>query len=194
MLSKTANYLARRLLNNNVIKEDSFDIYVYGFELLISFLFSTLLVIASGIIIGKLLETLAFLVVFIFLRSYSGGYHAKKYSICTIVTLGVYAAVILLSSFINVNAVSYLLLWIVGFTLLFLWAPIENPNKEITNKRKIIYKWISILLFVIFLVVGILFIQLYPQISNTVFFTLCADIILMLPEKLRKGDKKDVIL
>ena len=194
MLSKTANYLARRLLNNNVIKEDSFDIYVYGFELLISFLFSTLLVIASGIIIGKLLETLAFLVVFIFLRSYSGGYHAKKYSICTIVTLGVYAAVILLSSFINVNVVSYLLLGIVGFILLFLWAPIENPNKEITNKRKIIYKWISILLFVIFLVVGILFIQIYPQISNTVFFTLCADIILMLPEKLRKGDKKDVIL
>lgn len=194
MLSKTANYLARRLLNNNVIKEDSFEIYVYGFELLISFLFSTLLVIASGIIIGKLLETLAFLVVFIFLRSYSGGYHAKKYSICTIVTLGVYAAVILLSSFINVNVVSYLLLGIVGFILLFLWAPIENPNKEITNKRKIIYKWISILLFVIFLVVGILFIQIYPQISNTVFFTLCADIILMLPEKLRKGDKKDVIL
>ena len=194
MLSKTANYLARRLLNNNVIKEDSFDIYVYGFELLISFLFSTLLVIVSGIIIGKLLETLTFLVVFIFLRSYSGGYHAKKYSICTIVTLGVYAVVILLSSFVNVNIMFYLLLGIVGFILLFLWAPIENPNKEITDKRKILYKWISILLCVIFLVVGILFIQLHPLISNAVFFTLCADIILMLPDKFRKGDKKDVIL
>lgn len=194
MLSKTANYLARRLLNNNIIKEDSYDIYVYGFELLISFLFSTFLVIVSGIIIGKPLETLAFLVVFIFLRSYSGGYHAKKYSICTIVTLGVYAAVILLSSFVNVNIMFYLLLGIVGFILLFLWAPIENPNKEITDKRKILYKWISILLFVIFLVVGILFIQLHPLISNAVFFTLCADIILMLPDKFRKGDKKDVIL
>ena len=88
----------------------------------------------------------------------------------------------------------YLLLGIVGFILLFLWAPIENPNKEITDKRKILYKWISILLFVIFLVVGILFIQLHPLISNAVFFTLCADIILMLPDKFRKGDKKDVIL
>ena len=108
--------------------------------------------------------------------------------------MGIYAVVILLSSFINVNVVSYLLLGIVGFTLLFLWAPIENPNKEITNKRKIIYKWISILLFVIFLAVGILFIQLYPQISNIVFFTLCADVLLMLPNKFKKGDKKDVIL
>ena len=194
MLNKTANYIAKRLLNNQIIKEDSYDIYVYGLELLISFIFSTLLVIAIGAIIGRILETITFLIVFIFLRSYSGGYHAKKYYVCTIVTLCIYISTILLSLFVQTNLIMYAILGIVGLTLLIMWAPIENPNKEITQRKRKKYKFISIVLFVAFLASGIILYYFYPYISNTVFFSLCADILLMFPDKLKKGEKINVIL
>ena len=197
MLHKTANCLARNLLKHRVIQEDSFDVYVYGFELLLSFLFSTSLIIVSGLIMRKIFETIAFLVVFIFLRSYSGGYHASKYYVCTIVTLCVYALVMAASSLLSVNYLAFVILCIMGIVPLSIWAPIENPNKEISQNRKRIYKIISIVLFLSFVAFGILILPHFSEIGCTVFYTLCADIILMLPciiKKPMKGETRDEVL
>lgn len=197
MLHKTASSLARNLLRHQVIQEDSLDVYVYGFELLLSFLFSTSLIIISGLIMHKVLETIAFLVVFIFLRSYSGGYHASKYYVCTIVTLCVYASVMALSSFLSINFLAFAVLSVLGLISLTIWAPIENPNKEITPKRKRIYKGVSIVLFMFFVSLGILILPHFSKIGSTVFYTLCADIILMFScilKKFRKGEIRDEVL
>ena len=189
MLNKTAMCLARKLLRHRVIQEESLDVYVYGFELLLSFLFTTLLIIAIGLILQKGLETIAFLVVFILLRSYSGGYHASKYYICTLVTISVFSIVMLLSHFVTVSIVAYPFLGVSGLIALFALAPIENPNKEITPKRKTIYKYVSIGIFLAFLAFGILMNSYVSVISSTVFYTLCADIILMFPCIFKKGEK-----
>lgn len=197
MLHKTADNLARSLLKHRVIQEDSFDVYVYGFELLLSSLFSTCLIIVSGLIIHKILETIAFLVVFIVLRSYSGGYHASKYFVCTIVTLCVYASVMAASSLLAVNYLAFVILCILGIVPLSIWAPIENPNKEISQKRKRIYKVISIVLFLSFVLFGVLILPHFSETGCTVFYTLCADIILMLPCKIMKsmkGETRDEVL
>jgi len=189
MLNKTATCLARRLLRHQVIQEELLDVYIYGFELLLSFLFTTLLIISIGLIFQKGLVTIVFLVVFIFLRSYSGGYHASKYYVCTLVTIGVYSIVMLLSHFLIVNIVAYPFLGVLGLIALLVWAPIEIPNKEITPKRKTIYKYVSIGFFLTFLVSGIIMNPHASVIGSTVFYTLCADIILMFPCIIKKGEK-----
>ena len=89
MLNKMATYLARKLLRHQIIQEEALDVYVYGFELLLSFLFTTLLIVTLGLAFQRFLETTVFLGVFIFLRSYSGGYHASKYYACTLVTINI---------------------------------------------------------------------------------------------------------
>ena len=72
MLNKTAASLANRLMLHGVITNDVLDIYIYGFELLLSFLFSTTLMVISGFLINKIPETIVFLTVFILLRSFTG--------------------------------------------------------------------------------------------------------------------------
>ena len=134
MLYKLSARLADRLFNHGVIAEEDKDIYVYGFQLLISFLFSTSLVLLIGAVLGKIAETLAFLIVYILLRSFSGGYHANSYAVCTIVTVSVYLIVILMSSLVNVNLIAYLSLFILGIILLALMAPVRHPNKKISSK------------------------------------------------------------
>ena len=189
MLNKMATYLARKLLRHQIIQEEALDVYVYGFELLLSFLFTTLLIVTLGLAFQRFLETTVFLGVFIFLRSYSGGYHASKYYACTLVTINIYSIVMLLSYFVTVSIVAYSILGVLGLIALFVWAPIENPNKEITPKRKTIYKYVSIGMFLAFLAFGIRMNLYVSVISSTVFYTLCADIILMFPCIFKKGEK-----
>ena len=181
MLYKLSARLADRLFNHGVIAEEDKDIYVYGFQLLISFLFSTSLVLLIGAVLGKIAETLAFLIVYILLRSFSGGYHANSYAVCTIVTVSVYLIVILMSSLVNVNLIAYLSLFILGIILLALMAPVRHPNKKISSKDTIKYKIISLGLFSIFVCIGIYMLSRNIKLANSVFYTLCADVTNLFP-------------
>lgn len=181
MLYKISARLADRLLNRGAIAAEKKDIYVYGFQLLISFLFSTSLVLLIGAVFGKIGETLAFLIVYILLRSFSGGYHANSYAVCTIVTISVYLIIILMSSLINVNLIAYLSLLLCGIILLAFMAPVRHPNKKISSKDAIKYKIISLCLYSIFAGVGIYMLSVNIKLGNAVFYTLCADIINLFP-------------
>lgn len=181
MLLKLSQRLANRLFNHGAISEELKDVYVYGFQLLISFVFSTSLVLFIGVALSKLIETLMFLIVYILLRSFSGGYHSKTYFMCTIITICVYLIVVLFTSFLDVNLIAYLSLLFIGTVLLLLLAPVKHPNKIITARNVIKYKAISIVLFIIFISIGIYFIAFDIRLSNVVFYTLCADIVNLFP-------------
>lgn len=80
MLNKMAVKITDKLVMKKIVSDDMADIYIYGFELLISFFFSTIGVLIIGIILGRFLQTLMFLATFILLRSFTGGYHANTYT------------------------------------------------------------------------------------------------------------------
>lgn len=179
MLNKGAVRLANRLLTKGIISEDYFDIYVYGFELLISSILSTSIILLIGIILGKILQTIAFLITFSLLRSFTGGYHANSYCFCSVVTLSIFGLVLLFSELVNINLFAYMVLAVVGFTLLFIFAPIENPNKKLTLIQKRKFKIISLVVFIVFVLIGIFLKSFFEQISNVIFIVLLADILLL---------------
>ena len=168
MLTKIATLLTIQLQKNGVVSEESEDVYIYGFELLISFIFSTTIIITLGLIFDVFLETLCFLVVFILLRSFTGGYHAKKYWQCTIVTLAVYAFTMVLSKTILPNIAVYTALVVVGVTVIFIMAPVENCNKPLSAAEKKRHKLVSIVLFVAFFLLSLLCYNSHPSLSASV--------------------------
>lgn len=189
MLNKLSKKLATRLVKNKIISYEDVDIYVYGFELLLSFLFSTLLILCIGAVFDCIVETIFFLIIFILLRSFSGGYHALTYSFCTFVTLSVYGTTILLSHYTHINYISFYIIACIGIITLSILAPVINPNKEISSKKAIQHKITSILLFVTFCTAGIVSLKKYPILSNTIFYSLCADILLLFPKNIKKQKK-----
>lgn len=193
MLNKIASKFTNRLLSQNIIEREYFDIYVYGFELLISFFLSTSTIVLIGIILGCIEQTIVFLAVFILLRSFSGGYHATTYSMCAIVTLFTYGLVIFLSSYVYINHLGYMLLGITGFLLLALFAPVEHPNKVTTRKQKLYHKLISLILFIAFLSVGIRMSTIKPILGNVVFYSLSADLLLLFVKNKRRKEKRNEI-
>lgn len=194
MLNKVATKLTKTMLAYKIIAEDMFDIYVYGFELLLSFLFNTTIIIIAGILLGRILQTLLFLLIFVLLRSFTGGYHANTYGVCTTVTFMVYGGVLLLSELFVPSMLFYGVLAIVGVTLLLALAPIEHPNKKITEKKKRKYKHISLVLFLVFITVGALLCHADFQLNAVVFFTLTADLLLLFVKNRKKGENKHEVL
>lgn len=194
MLNKIATKITKTMLVHKIIAEDMVDIYVYGFELLLSFLFNTTIIMIAGILLGRLLQTLMFLLIFVLLRSFTGGYHAKTYGVCTLVTFLVYGGVLLFSELFVPSMLFYGVLAIVGVALLLTLVPIEHPNKKITQKKKRKYKHISLILFLIFITVGALLCHVDWQLNAVVFFTLTADLLLLFVKNRKKGENKHEVL
>ena len=189
MLNKMAVKITDKLVLKKIVSDDMADIYIYGFELLISFVFSTISVVIIGLILGRFLQTLMFLTTFILLRSFTGGYHANTYAMCSFVTLSLFGVVLLLTEFVFVPLYLFPILGLIG-TVIMLWqVPIEHPNKKLSDIQKRKYKVISLFLFWMFTVAGGLFCYFGSSLSASVFYTLIADIMLLFI-KSRKGRRK----
>lgn len=179
MLNKLAAKISSKMLQRGVISGEMFDIYVYGFELVLSFLFSVAVMLFVGIVTNRILHTILFLLVFITLRSFTGGYHANTYGVCFMVTISVFIVTILLAEYINICWWYYLLLLSVGLPLLYIFAPIEHHNKPLETNDKARCKMISTILFLSFNIVGMVFTKVNATLSSVIFFTLVFDLFLL---------------
>ena len=179
MLNKLAAKISSKMLQRGVISGDMFDIYVYGFELVLSFLFSVAVMLFVGIVTNRILHTILFLLVFITLRSFTGGYHANTYGVCFMVTISVFIVTILLAEYINICWWYYLLLLSVGLPLIYIFAPIEHHNKPLETNDKARCKMISTILFLSFNIVGMVFTKVNATLSSVIFFTLVFDLFLL---------------
>lgn len=83
------NYLSNKFisicLEEKIIDVDS-DIYKYGFESILSSYLCIAIVLFTGIFIKYKLIAFFYLLIFYFIRKYSGGYHCDSYLKCIIWT------------------------------------------------------------------------------------------------------------
>jgi len=191
MENKLSKIICEHLLSDNIIEKAYLEVYIYGMELLLSFLFSTGIILAIGIASGRWISTILFLVIFIALRRFTGGYHADTYLKCKLFTIGTYLAVMLLSEFSKVNTCWYLLLTIPGILVICKIGPVENPNKTLTWAEKKKHKFTSIILYCVSILFGINIRVISHTLSNVVCYTLIAIITLMILTNLKKGDSRN---
>lgn len=189
MEHKWAMQICKKLLKEGIISSEQEEIYIYGFELILSFLTCTTIILLIGLILGEIVNTLIFLLLFILIRRCAGGFHAKTHLQCQLYTTGFYLTVIVLSIYTAVPLWSYPLLAIAGGTIILWLGPIENPNKTLTLLEKQKNKWIGFFLFEFVAGCGYWIGHLQFLVSNTIFYTLALIIILMIVPKLMERRK-----
>jgi len=186
-----SKHICNYLLSTKVINEEYIEVYIYGTELLLSFLISTSIILAIGLITNRLINTIVFLTVFTLVRRFTGGFHANTYLMCKLFTVGTYLTVLFASEKLTINYISFLILSLIGLFIICLWGPIEHPNKPITNSNKKRCKTISIILYSILSLLGIGIIRLSGTLSSVVCYTLTSVIALMILSILKKGTSKN---
>lgn len=180
------DYLCKR----EIIKQEYYDVYVYGTELTLSFLITTFIILAIGIIFGNIIGSIMFLTVFIFLRRFTGGYHANTYLKCKVITVGSFLLSLFAAQIFNIPWWLYLILLIVGNIVIYFLAPIENPNKPLNNSEKHKFKLLSHVFFSAISIIGLLFNIFIPYNTNILWFSILSVIILMNVSKIKKGGSR----
>lgn len=163
--------------------------YVYGTELLLSFIISTSIILLIGMLIHRMIKTLIFLAAFILLRRYTGGYHAKTYLRCKIVTVATYLSVVLFSELFHPTLLWLACLGMIGISTILMIGPIESPNKPLTAEERKKHKFTGLGLFVLVFIFACL---PYNPYGNVFYFSLASVIVLMLVTLIvRKEDKHE---
>lgn len=142
MLESIAEDITFLLLKNKIIEYEDSDIYIYGFQVIISSMMVTMSLLILGVLLNRILLTLVFMLVFVSLRINTGGYHADQFKDCLRLSLMIYLVEILLVKLIpnEYKIISSFIALIIGTSIIFVKAPVEHKNNPLTPIEKIKYK------------------------------------------------------
>ena len=192
MIDLLGSKISSKFVEHKIITEDMVDIYKYGVEITISSIIGFALVLIIGLIFKSLMQALIFYMVFIILRSFTGGYHASSYLKCNLVFSITASLVIFFSKAatevqFSTGVINSLFLPALS---VFIWlAPIENPNKTIEKKRRIYFKTGSVLAAVILYIFSlVLYIYNHTFESAIIVTTMFITALMCMITKFQKGE------
>ena len=135
MIEKYVN----NLVNKNIIEPGKQEIYTYGIRQGILIIINIATVVGIGLVMGLLAESMVFLVTYMLIRTYAGGYHAKSQLGCYIFSTVAVTVILLGIKHITFSGSIYLLATLISATIIYVLSPIENINKPLSQKEKILY-------------------------------------------------------
>lgn len=153
--SKITSYL----LEGKRVTDGEFDEIRFGIELVITQSILLIIIFTIGLLLGKLLETIVFLVIMVSLRTLVDGYHADSFIKCMIITTSAYILCMLVYEHLNI----YILI------ILMLYAAKAFFFQKSSLLKKNVFR--SQLLFIVYL---LLIVISYPKsmISYLIGFTI----------------------
>lgn len=124
------------------IQKDEANIYRYGYMLLYETVVNVVLACLVGIISHEPLAVFVFLIVYIPLRSFCGGWHASKIWKCTIISTVIIILEALLVRFLvsYMGSTLFIGAFAIGILAAIVMAPVESQAKKISAEEHRLYK------------------------------------------------------
>lgn len=135
-MNKLAGHLGQYLARTGLISEDDLEIYEYGIQCELEIMLFILLSSYIAYLFQMPLEYLVFLFMFMSIRSYTGGLHLKKYSMCLVFSL---LTLVLVMAFVKYVTLS---MWLTAFVSIFLLiilgniSPVNHRNRAINEREE----------------------------------------------------------
>lgn len=195
-MDKLAKNLTNYCLRRKVITDDKYEIYLYGFKLIIADVINYTIVIILGSLLNRLLESIVFLISLCGLRRFTGGFHAKTFWVCRMSMVITYICVVVMIKFV-VGTESELLIVgainTVSVMCIMFFAPIENPNKKLSVVQRKNNKIKSIVTSIVLSTTSVMLIVNNMKIGVTISISMFATAILMFVAMvIKKGGGQDV--
>lgn len=168
MFENISERITSFLIENKVILTEDKDIYSYGLRQLFMMVLNITITILLGIIFKELWQSILFSLVYIPLRSYAGGYHARTPMRCTLFSTVMVCIALLLMKFLTFTRISIVVMLIVSSLIIILLSPVEDKNKPLDDLEKIVYKKRTLIILTIEVIITIVTLLL-----NFSSFSLC---------------------
>ena len=171
MINKLSSLISSKFVEHNIISKSVKDVYRYGIEITISSIIGFVITCLIGLLFRMLMQTMLFYVIFILLRSMTGGYHAKTYLKCNFIFSIITLFIVTFSKAAYEMQISFgiLTLLFLPSIAIFIWiAPVENVNKPIKTEKRVYWKSISIVTSVLLYLLSLLLYKSQHTLEATV--------------------------
>ena len=190
MFHNLAEDIAFILIKNKVIDIEERDIYIYGLEIIL--LNGILLFIFF--LLGDIRHFFAYILFFVPLRIFSGGYHANKSEHCFVLSILAYCISIAVVTFFPM--LYRMWLWriagILSILIVVTYAPLVNINNPLSESQKKRNKIIVRLLMIPDLVFFIVFCRIKCNIASNEILFVCLNSVMLLFGKINmKWEEKN---
>lgn len=156
MFYQASEHIAKKLVEKNTISSENKLIYQYGIQQGLTIGLNILTTFAIGLIFQMIIESFLFLAVYIPLRSFAGGVHAKTANRCYVYSTIMIIAALLVIKFFPFGIFIGSCLSLISGTIIFLLAPVETANKKLDELEKQVYKKRARIILIIELVIQFL--------------------------------------
>lgn len=178
-----AENIAFILIKNKVLDIQNRNVYVYGIEAIL--LNSILLLFLLGISIAAecLIFFIGFLLFFVPIRTFAGGYHAKHSETCFVMSVGVYTVSMFIFKY-NPNlykSVTAIILFGLTAIILLIWSPLRNPKHPLADYQYRRNKSIACSIIIMYIVLFVVFLEKdYTIASSEVIFIVLVSVFLVI--------------
>lgn len=195
MISELSKRISLFLCRKRIIDYNDIEIYKYGFETICSTLLGFIITIIIGTIFQMFFLSIIYYIMFVTIRQFTGGYHAKSYFKCNL-TFSVVTMLVFSFTKIAVYTKMYMMLYhilflVLSFMIVWYYIPVENENKPLDQEQKKKNRHIGIALTAAVSVVSCAIYPISVQTSILMAFTQLSIAVLIVITHNEKGSEKD---
>ncbi len=184
MIRRLSENIAKWLLYTEAISQENYALYEYSIFCVLFTFFPIFLTILIGSLGGMTLEAFIFILPFIIIRKFCGGFHFKSSIACTCVSC-IVLAIFLWGIRMVICSEGYVLFSVVvAISVLFIitLSPIDSENRRLSKKEKEVFHKIAIVLSVLFsLLYMLLILAHFPNLAIPIGASLILTASLQLP-------------
>lgn len=194
MISHISELILQYLLKSNVINDsnDEKEYYRYGIEITVSSLLNVILIIFIGILFQSVIESIIFLIFFMLIRQFTGGFHADTYFKCNFSFCISFISVLIMYHFSEGKITVWfsILISILCVAIILLKCPIENINKPIPEHKRKFHKCLAGILGTGYGITGTILIALSNKYGVLIVYTLVLVTLLIIAAIIKERRRK----
>lgn len=139
-----------------------------------------------GFVFNMVMESIIYIIAYIPLRTFAGGYHAKTQTLCYVMSSLQIIISLLLIKYFMTNTYCYFFIIVVCVSGIVLIAPVETRNKPLSQSEILVYcNKTRKILTIEFLIAVLCLLLNWVKISKTIFIACFILFLIMLVGKLK---------
>lgn len=140
MFSNLSSNIAEQLIENGTIDPESKEIYSYGVEQALVMLMNIITTLIIGFCFDMIWQSIIFMIIYLPLRSFAGGYHASTVLRCYMLGIILTITYLIINKFIPDTDFVISIITVIASMIIFIFAPVETSNKPLDHTELSVYK------------------------------------------------------
>jgi accessory gene regulator B len=179
------------LIKNKIVDIEEREIYLYGLEVFLLNASLMVIITAMSLVFGAVMHLLAFVVVFLPLRIFGGGYHANSSEKCIVLSTTVYALSLVFVSVLPIiyTSIIAVTVYAISIIVIFVLAPQESKNHKLDAQQYRRNRVVVRLLLIVNLVIFVLcYLHQHEIIASVIIYIGIVCISLIVGRAMRRRD------